>query len=145
MTSVFSYFTAVATEATKCAGRASLEGYRTGIADLFVFPLFSAAVVVMVAAIERSKRIKDFLTNYDYSVFEFASVQLTLGTFVICCYLFAALLTLGLVTAFSATRYNAISKYCSGSAALHDPIDGPTPHVASLMRATIYPRLLLAS
>ncbi len=112
MTSVFSYLTAIAVEAPKCAGHALLQDYRTGIADIWGLLLVSAVIVLMIASVGRAERVKSFLRVYDLSVFESASMRITLGMLIIYSTLFMLLVMLVIITGTSAAHYNEISKYC---------------------------------
>jgi len=114
VTSVCTYLAEVSAEGPKCAGRASLEGYPVGIDDLWVVPMWSALIVVMVGAMasRRSETIRKVLREYDLPVLEFATMQVTLGESVIYSIQFMALLMLGFATGFSVMRYDAIVSYC---------------------------------
>jgi len=121
ITSVFSYLAGVSAAAPKCAGRAWVEGYRNGIWEFLALPLSSAVVVILVGtvALGRRERLRSLLRVYDLPVLEFASMQVTLGEFVIYSTLLMSLVMLGMVTETSATRYNAIVNYCLAAAAFN--------------------------
>jgi hypothetical protein len=121
MTAVFSYLAAVSAQGPKCAGRAWVESYGVGIDDFWVPAVWSALIVVVVgfAASGRSTAMRNVLREYDLPVFEFASMQITLGEFVIYSTLLVALAMIGFVTGFSIMRYNAIVSYCLVAIALN--------------------------
>lgn len=56
--------------------------------------------------------MRNVLIVYDLPVLEFASIQITLGMFVIYSTLVTMLVFLGVMTGISSTRYTAIVKYC---------------------------------
>ena len=113
-TSVFTYLAEVSAEGPKCAGRTLLEGYPVGIDDLWVPTLWSALIVVAVGFVAsgRSTATRNVLRDYDLPVFEFASIQITLGESVIYSTLLMALAMLGVATGYSVMRSHVIVSYC---------------------------------
>jgi hypothetical protein len=90
-----------------------VEGYRTGITDLFALPLFSLIILVaFIVRIGSGKSASAYLKTLDAPVARFFSLQITLGMILICNVLVVALLMLGPVYIFSAARYAAVAKYC---------------------------------
>jgi hypothetical protein len=118
VTLVYFYLTVVAAGIPTCAQRALLDGDDIRMDNFGFSPLASLALVVMVAAAGRGKRVIQVLETYDLVVFEFASMQITYGMFVIYSTIFVALLMLGLITATTAARYNTIAKYCLAATAV---------------------------
>jgi hypothetical protein len=120
-TSVLTYLAGVSAEGPKCAGRIWLESYHVGIVDLWVPTVWSALIVTAVGFVAsgRSTATRNILRDYDLPVFEFASMQITLGEFVIYSTLLVALAMIGFVTGFSIMRYNAIVSYCLVAIALN--------------------------
>jgi len=116
-TSVLSYLTAVSAESPGCAGQQMLLGYRNGFSDFLAWPLLSVFWLIPIAMSRKSQRIADVFTNYDVPVFEFVSLRLTFGMFVIYSSLLGFVAFIGLMTQESVTRYGAISNYCHSAGA----------------------------
>lgn len=111
-TSVFSYLTAMSMHGAKCAGRASLEGYRSEALDLLALPLFSVLIAVVIASSRNNKLVSDTLANFDLVVINIFSVKITHGALLIYVSLLMFNVFLGIMTGISVVRYNAISNYC---------------------------------
>jgi len=115
-TFVFSYLAYTSTETARCAGRAVVEGHRSGISDFLALPLLSVPAILLVLAFMRSNRVNEAFATYDVPVLELASIRITLGMLVIYVSLFGVLLFLGVMTGFSAVRYGEIANYCRSAA-----------------------------
>jgi hypothetical protein len=113
--SAFSYLAGISAATAKCAELAWVEGYRNAVFELFLGLPFAAMWIVVLAgivAIGRSERLRIFLNVYNLPVFEFLSIQVTLGESIIYRIFLMMLVMLGIVTGISITRYYAIFGYC---------------------------------
>jgi hypothetical protein len=116
--SVFSYLAGVIAATPKCAGLAWVEGYYNGTFEMFFgLPLGALWMVVPmgIVALGKSQRVKHLLDAYNLPVFEFASMRVTFGEYIIYRTFLVMLVILGAMTGVS--RYNAIVKYCLAAAA----------------------------
>jgi hypothetical protein len=109
-----SYYTALAIENQKCAGRELVAGYRIRIDDLFGFPLIGLGGVAMIVIVATDKRTSDWLRILDLPIARLGSLQITYGMFLIGGVLFGALGFLGVMDAFVVGRYDAVVRYCVG-------------------------------
>jgi hypothetical protein len=117
---VFSYLTALSAESAKCAGLASLAGYRGGIADIFGLPLFSAMgfgslFFALRTALKRDSTIKLIATADSIVVLQFLSIRVGYGMFGFVVVLLSISFMIGMTTEYCLVRYIEISDYCQQS------------------------------
>jgi hypothetical protein len=117
ITTIYSYYTSVVAAAPKCAGRELFDGFHISVADIWGLPFGAALVAVMIASL-RGEKAKYTLKVYDVPVFKFASTEITYGMAVIYSTVFMAFVFLGIMTAASVERYNAVAKYCLTASAV---------------------------
>jgi hypothetical protein len=116
VTCLMSFLAAVSAGTAKCAGQASLAGYRREVLDFWAWPLFSIAIVIIIAAIRNSetvaKEVGRVLATFDLEVLEIFSMRITFGMFLIYAPLCGLVLFNGVMVGISVARYNAVSSYC---------------------------------
>ena len=117
ITTIYSYYTGVVAAAPKCEGRELFDGFHISVADIWGLPFAGAVMAVMIASL-RGEKAKYVVKVYDLPVFKFASTQITLGMAIIYSTVFMTFVLLGIVTAASVARYNAVAKYCLTASAV---------------------------
>lgn len=111
ITALYCYYAAVVLgEVPKCAAREILDGYRTGILDIWGLPLFGLFVIFVVWRYRRGTRVVNILKDYDLPVFEFASMKITFGMVLVFSPLMIMVFGVGLVAVISAARHDAFTK-----------------------------------
>jgi hypothetical protein len=110
-TTALSFLTARSSAAPPCTGEDVLLGFRIGILDLIVLPLFSFCFLAVLVAIAKGGRVVDQLKSDDVTVFELGAVRISHGAFVvgIVCLGFVAMN--GFMAEKALTRYRQISHH----------------------------------
>jgi hypothetical protein len=114
VTTVFSYLAAVAAQSPKCAAMARVAGYRSEPSDFIGFPLMLIAAFTLLSWRVNIKydELRKWITISDVPVFEFASIRITLGWFVLSNVILVSIVWFGAPAAFAIFRFSAIVNYC---------------------------------
>jgi len=116
-TSTLSYLTEGSTALPFCAGRDILLGFRVGVLDLVIFPLFSLGNLALLIAMAKGRRAIDEVEKYDLTVFELSSLRISHGMLVVGLVCLGLVAFNGLMTSKSFARYHEVSQYCQSTTA----------------------------
>jgi hypothetical protein len=113
----FSILTAISARSPICADQLVLEGYKTGVVDLFEFPLFCAVVFAFLfrlvhVVMKRESTIQIFKSADSLKVFEFLSMPIGYGIFGFLVPILTLLFMVGITAGYSVVRYTDISHFC---------------------------------
>jgi hypothetical protein len=118
---VFSYLTVLSAESVKCAGHAWLAGYRSGVVEFFIIPLFSTLVLggflKLRALMNRESTIRLLATENSIIVLQFLSIRISYGMFGFIVVLLTLLFMSGMITVYCVFRYIEITDFCQSAAA----------------------------
>jgi hypothetical protein len=114
VTIIFSCLTVVASESQKCAGMKQFGKYLNQGIGFFMPAAFSVVVVVVYMLLARNTeaRAREGLRILVAPVFEFRSIRISYGAFLIGAVHIGTLGCLALLTGVSVDQYSAIMNHC---------------------------------